>query len=175
MPVALVLGEELPDGGEHHTARFDCKPGAEIGSVFGLCGRLAQQIAAAREGAEWLVVEIIPIRQHDNGQVRHRRLADDAPGVEGHGEALARSLGVPDDADTPIARLPAWVAAGLVAPGFLLTRSSTARRVSATCVNPRILTADPQEYWPNRNSKSLIVRSGDDNHTQQFCPFFRNQ
>ena len=33
------------------------------------------------------------------------RLADDAPGVEGHGQALAGALRVPDHADAPVARV----------------------------------------------------------------------
>ena len=45
----------------------------------------------------------------------HGRLADDAPGIEGHRQAFARPLGVPDDADTPVAGLAARLAAGFVA------------------------------------------------------------
>ena len=43
-------------------------------------------------------------------RVLHGRFADDGPGVEGHGQALARPLGVPDHSDTVVAaeRRPAW-------------------------------------------------------------------
>ena len=47
-------------------------------------------------------------------------------------------------------------------------------RVPAVCVNTRNLFADPQEFCPNRNSKSLIVRSDADSDPQKFCPFLRN-
>ena len=100
-------------------ARIDREPGPEVGAALRLDGRLAEEVATAREGREELVVEVVPIGQHDDGGVRHRRLADDAPGVEGHGEALARALGVPDDSDAPVARLPARLASGLVPPAFL--------------------------------------------------------
>ena len=48
-------------------------------------------------------------------RVLHRRVQDDAPGVEGHRQALARALRVPDDADAPVARLAARLLPGLVA------------------------------------------------------------
>ena len=124
-PIVLLLGEELLDGGEHHAAGFHREPGAQIRPARGLHGRLAQQVGAAREGGEELVVEVVAVGQHDDGGVLHRRLADDAPGIEGHGQALARALGVPDDADAPVARRAAGGAAGLVAAlllGNLLLR-----------------------------------------------------
>src|SRR5690606_26490732 len=43
-------------------------------------------------------------------------LANDPPGVEGHRQALARPLGVPDHADAPVAGLAAGPPARLVAP-----------------------------------------------------------
>ena len=115
MPVALLLREELLDGGEHHTAGLHREPYAQVSPVGRLDGRLAQQVGAAREGGEELVVEVVAVGQHHHCRVRHRLLADDATGVEGHGEALARALGMPDDADAPVARRAARPAAGLVA------------------------------------------------------------
>ena len=85
---------------------------AQVRAALGLHRRLAQQVLAAREGAEELVVEVVAVGEHDEGRVLHRRLADDAPGVEGHRQALARALRVPDHADAPVARL----AAGLAGP-----------------------------------------------------------
>ena len=113
--VALLLGEELLDGGEHHAAGGDRELGAQVGAVGGLHRRLAQQVAAAGEGAEELVVEVVAVGEHDDGRVLHRRVQDHAAGVEGHGQALARALGVPDHADAPVARLAARLAPGLVA------------------------------------------------------------
>ena len=117
MPVALVVRKELLDRGEHDPARFHPESGAQVGPAGGLHRRLAQQVGAAREGAEELVVEVVAVGQHDDGGILHRRLADDAPGVEGHGQTLARPLRVPDDADSPVARRSARLAARFVAPG----------------------------------------------------------
>ena len=65
-----------------------------------------------------MVVQVVAVGQDDDGGVFHRRLADDGAGVEGHREALARALGVPDDADAAIAVIAAGPPAGLVAPAF---------------------------------------------------------
>ena len=80
---------------------------AQVGAVGGLHRRLAQQVAAAREGAEELVVEVVAVGEHDERRVRHRRVQDHAAGVEGHRQALAGALRVPDDADAPVARVAA--------------------------------------------------------------------
>ena len=136
--VALLLGEELLDGGEHHAARLDREFRAQIGPALRLHRRLPQQVPAAREGAEELVVEVVAVGQHDDGRVLHRRFADDPPGVERHRQALARALGVPDDADAPVAGIAARLAARLVMAAVSLrigTRcSSAARSVSSTAV-----------------------------------------
>ena len=100
--VALFLGKELLDRREHDAARLDVQLGAQVGAAPSLRRRLPQQVPAAGERAEELVVEVVAIRQHDDRRVLHRRLADDPPGVERHGQALARALGVPDDADPAI-------------------------------------------------------------------------
>ena len=88
---------------------------AQVGPVGGLDGRLAQQVVAAGEGAEELVVEVVAVGQDDDRRVRHRGLEDHPAGVEGHRQALARALGVPDDADPPVAGVAARVRARLVA------------------------------------------------------------
>ena len=110
VPVASLFGEEFLDSGEHHAARFHREFGAQVRAARRLGRGLAQKVGAARKGAEELVVEVVAVREHDDGGVFHRRFADDAPGVEGHGQALARSLRVPDDADSLIARLTARLA-----------------------------------------------------------------
>src|SRR5690606_2707323 len=90
-----------------------------------LLRRLPQQVLAAREGAEELVVEVVAVGEHDDGRVTHRRLADDAARVEGHRQALARPLRVPHDADAPIARLAASLAlrCGYRAAGYQVVGS----------------------------------------------------
>ena len=92
-----------------------CKQLPQVRAALGLHRRLAQEVLAAREGAEELVVEVVAVGEHDDGRVLHRRLADDPPGVEGHRQALARALRVPDHADAPVTRLAAGPPAGLVA------------------------------------------------------------
>ena len=52
---------------------------------------LAQQIVAARERPEELVVEVVAIRQHDDRGIGHRRVQDDPPRVE----AIVRLLPEP--------------------------------------------------------------------------------
>ena len=91
---------------------------AQIGSVLGLHRRLAQQVLAAGERAEELVVQVVAVGEHDDGRILHRWLADDRPRIERHGQALARTLGVPDDADAAIAGVAARSLACLVASSF---------------------------------------------------------
>ncbi len=63
---------------------------------------LPQQVLAAGERPEELVVQVVAVREHDQGRVGQRGLADEAPGREGHGQALAGALGMPDHPDTPV-------------------------------------------------------------------------
>jgi len=74
-----------------------------VRAALGLHRRLAQQVAAARESGEELVVEVVAVGEDDEGWVLHGRALDDAGGVEEHGEAFAGALGVPDDAGAAIA------------------------------------------------------------------------
>ena len=112
-------GKNFWDRGEHHAARLDRQLGAQVGTALGLGRRLPQQVLAAGERPEELVVEVVSVRQHDDRRVLHRRLADDPSGVEGHGQALARALGVPDDTDPPITWIAARLSADLVPPARL--------------------------------------------------------
>ena len=82
--VAPVLRVEFLDRGEHHAARGDRQLLAQVGAALGLRRRLSEQVLAAREGAEELVVEVVAVREDDDGRVLHRRLARDRAGVEGH-------------------------------------------------------------------------------------------
>ena len=114
MSVALLLGEELVDDGEHHAAAGDRELGAQVGAVGGLHRRLPQQVAAAGERAEELVVEVVAVGDHDDRRVRHPRVEDDPPRVERHRQALARALSVPDNANPPVAGVAARPLPGLV-------------------------------------------------------------
>ena len=104
----IVVKTTPPDG--------DRELRAQVGPVGGLDGRLAQQVAAAGEGAEELVVQVVAVGDDDDRRVPHRRVQDHAARIEGHRQALARPLGVPDDADAPVARLAPGLRARLVAP-----------------------------------------------------------
>ena len=115
MPVALLLGEELVNGSEHHPAHRHGEQLPQVRPALRLHRRLAQQVLAARKGAEELVVEVVAVGEHDEGRVLHHRLADDAAGVESHGQAFARALGVPDHADTPVSGIAARALPRLVA------------------------------------------------------------
>ena len=51
----------------------------------------------------------------------HRRVLDDLPGIEGHQQALAGALGVPDHADLAVA-----VQCRVARPACVLDRAATA-------------------------------------------------
>jgi len=61
---------------------------------------------AAGEGAEELVIEIVPVGDNHNGRVLHARMEHDLSGEEDHCQAFSRSLGVPDDATSPVTFRP---------------------------------------------------------------------
>ena len=110
---------------------------AQVGAVCGLHRRLAQQVVAAREGAEELVVEVVAVGEDDDRRVLHRRVQDDAAGVERHRQALARALRVPDHADAPVARLAARLWPGLVA-------SRRLRQPDPCAIAPRAASPPPR-------------------------------
>ena len=130
--VALLLGQELLDRREDDPARVDPEKAPQLGPVARLDGRLPEQLLAAGERAEELVVEVVPVGQDDDRRVLHRGLGDDPPRVERHRQALPRPLRVPDDADAPVARLPA---------------RHRVRRIDARC---RRLRGDPVPRGPER-------------------------
>ena len=134
MAVALFFGEELLDRGEHDAAGGDRELCAQVGAVGGLYRVLPQQIPAAGEGAEQLVVEVVAVGEDDDGRVLHRRVQDDAAGVERHRQALAGALRVPDHADPAVAEVAAGLAPRLVASGRALPAlwAWAARSVSST-------------------------------------------
>ena len=115
MPAAGGAGEEFLDGGENDAAGPGREPLAQVGSALRLHRALPEEIGAARECGEELVVEVVAVGEDDDGGVLHARFAGDAGGVKRHGEALARPLGMPDDADAAVAGFAARPAAGFVA------------------------------------------------------------
>jgi len=109
--VTLLLGKELLDRGEHHAPRSDRELRAEVGTVRSLHRWLAQQVAAAGEGAEELIVEIVSVGEHHEGRVRHRRIED-------HGFPRGRSRSRDSDARVCLDR---QVVAALLSGGNGLT------------------------------------------------------
>lgn len=101
--LALVRGEELLDGREHDATGCDLEQLAEVVAVTRLNGDLAQQLTAPCEGSEQLVVEVVAVGDHNDRRVLHCGVVDDSTRVERHGQTLARSLRVPDDAHLAIA------------------------------------------------------------------------
>jgi hypothetical protein len=111
---AFVFREELLNGGEHHAARRDGEQlFRQMAAAPPPAPVLAQQLVAAGEGAEKLVVEVVAVGETTSRGILHRRLEHEPPGVKRHRERLARALRVPDDADALVARL----ATGLPALG----------------------------------------------------------
>ena len=101
--LAALVGHELLDRREDDAAGGDLQLGAQVVAALGLHRLLPQQLVAVGERAEELVVEVVAVGEHDQRRVRHLRLLHELAGVEGHREALAAALGVPDDADAVVA------------------------------------------------------------------------
>jgi hypothetical protein len=78
----------------------------------GLHGRLAEDVRAALELAEKLIVEIVAVGHHHQRRVLHRRMPHHARGEEEHGETLAAALCVPDHARAAVAPLAAALTPG---------------------------------------------------------------
>jgi hypothetical protein len=77
------------DSGEDHAAGGALQGGAQIGAAVGLLWGLADQVPAHREGGEELIVEVVAVRDDDDGRVGHRWVAYQLADVEGHQQALA--------------------------------------------------------------------------------------
>ena len=105
--VAPLLGQELLDGGKDHpTCLPALKQLAQLGAALGLDRILSEEVAAAGEDAEELPVQVVAVSEDDDGRVLHRGVVDDPARVEGHRQALARALGVPDHVYATITLAP---------------------------------------------------------------------
>ncbi len=102
MGVSPFLGEEFLDGCENHPSDVDREFLPEVCPAFGLGRVLPEEFAAPGEGAEELVVQVVPVGEDDYGGVFHVGVPYQGAGVEGHGQALAGALVVPDDPDSPV-------------------------------------------------------------------------
>src|SRR2546428_500057 len=79
--VALFLRHEFPDRREHDAARADPQSRTQIRAAVGLYRLLTQQVPAACESGEQLVVEVVAVGDHDDRRVFHRRVQDQPPGI----------------------------------------------------------------------------------------------
>ena len=93
------------NGGEHDPAAGPIEKLAQMLAPAGLHRRLAEDVRAALELTEKLVVQVVAVGQHHQRRVLHRRMPHHAGGEEEHGETLAAALRVPDDTRTTVARL----------------------------------------------------------------------
>ena len=128
-------GHEFLDGREHNAAGAAPQLLAQIRAAFGLLRVLPQQLADRCERGEQLVVEVVAVGDDDDGRVFHRRVQDQPPGIEGHRQAFARALRVPDDPDPLVAGLAAGAVPREIAfrpPPRLSGARLAARSVSST-------------------------------------------
>ncbi len=76
-----------------------------MAAIFRLNRGLAKQVAIAGEGVKQLVVQVVSVGNDHHRGIFHVRVANHLAGVEDHGQALARALGVPNHANAPIAKV----------------------------------------------------------------------
>jgi len=81
---------------KNHPTRGAIQQAAQMLAVLRLHRRLPEQVAALREGRKQLVVQIIAVSQHHQRGIGHARVEYQQARVEGHQQAFAGALGVPD-------------------------------------------------------------------------------
>src|SRR2546428_9544297 len=99
---------------------------------------LPQQFVTARKRAEELIVQIVPVSEHDERWILHRRMHYEPTGIERHGERLSRSLRVPDHAHALIPDFTSGLWTGKLSRWLFLkmgsaTRTAGAHRFSHRC------------------------------------------
>lgn len=97
----VALLKLLYGGEDDASALAALQQAAQVVAALGVDGLLAEEVLAAAELAEELVVEVLAVgHDHDRhlGQPLHQLV-----GVEDHREALARALRVPEHADLAVA------------------------------------------------------------------------
>jgi len=108
----VILGlfwRELLDRGKDDAAGLHCKQLAQVTAAVGLLRSLTQQLPGYAKRGEQLIVEVVAVREHDQRRVIH--VEADLSGIEDHGQTLAGTLGMPDNADATVAfhRLPGFL------------------------------------------------------------------
>ena len=95
----IFVGREFLHGGKDDAAgRTAVQQLTQLLAVFRLLRGFLQQGTGADKGLIQLPVQVVTVSDHDNGRILHRRLLHQLAGKAHHGNALARALGVPDDA-----------------------------------------------------------------------------
>ena len=101
---ALFVRKELVDGSEDYAAAGDLEKRLQVLAALGLGGLLAQKLVTTGEGAKELVVQVIPVGEHNQRRVLHRRLQHQPPGVERHRQRLPRALRMPYHTNPSVSR-----------------------------------------------------------------------
>ena len=119
----VLLGSELMDRREDDSAAGTVQEFPEMLPALSLNGHLSQRLMTPLKLPEELVIQIIPVRQHDEGRILHRRMTGHPTGIKEHREALAASLRVPDDTGTAITQRPLLHRSGPVGSLIILGSS----------------------------------------------------
>ncbi|MDT4816766.1 hypothetical protein FQZ97_498230 [compost metagenome] len=95
--IFILARHELLDGGEDNAATGAVGQFlAQIAAGSHLHRLFTQQVLRQREHSEQLAVQVVAVGDNHDGRVLHRRFLHHPGGEAGHGDALARALGMPD-------------------------------------------------------------------------------
>ena len=87
--LTFLLGHELLDRSEYDASAADLKEVAQLIAAVCLLGLLADDLIAAVELPEELVIQIVAIGQDYDRRVLHGRVLGHTAGIEEHREALS--------------------------------------------------------------------------------------
>ncbi len=105
VPVFLGQTELLHRREDDATRCLRAQQLTKVLTGLGLHGCLRKSASWCEDFVEQLIVEVVPIRQHDDGWVCHSRMAHHLADVEQHFQALSAPLGMPDDPSTTVSPL----------------------------------------------------------------------
>ncbi|MDT4843147.1 hypothetical protein FQZ97_770690 [compost metagenome] len=98
--ILILLGVAvLLDGGEYQAGTLATRQGFNAFDV----GRYLRQLAAQRGGGGELVLQVFTVGDHDDLEAAQLRIGAHLAHQKHHGQALARALGMPDDAAALVA------------------------------------------------------------------------
>src|SRR5947208_3813729 len=99
MSPAFLFWQDFVDRSDYDSAARYLEQLAQMFPAVRLLRFLSQQLVAARERAEELIVQIVAVGEDDERRVLHRGMHDEPTSVERHCQRLARTLRMPDQAD----------------------------------------------------------------------------